>query len=288
LAINLDVLATLSHIDPSVKQMVLASPDFSVGDATHAALVNKAAVTTPGRHSQPGLPNPRFVDIFFPGWRPGPYCGQVAALTGLDDAWWSDFAVALVCQTIDHITNSILKRQLRHTDIANAVAAYNATLNGRLAPLYSAVFASAWADFSGPFQSANRAMALTQYKQALKDGIPIHALWYAEGLWKNPDWELFHHYVKLMALGLSAAQVDQFIDELRAGGLPIPPDMEKGRWQSFTGYLVKKAAVDFEDVRAAASPGILDIGFGRRGIQRPEWNAIEFTAGSQPGGKYRG
>lgn len=297
MAMKLDILTGLPHIDPAVKQMVLASPDFSVGDAVHGALVNKVGLSTPGRHSQAGLPSPRFVDIFFPGWRAGPYCGQVAPLTGLNDAWWSDFAVAVLCEAMDHLTKGVLTRQLRHTEIANAVADYNKTLNGqmapvkvngRLAPLYSAVFTANWADFSGPFQVTNRAAALAQYRQALKDGIAIHALWYAEGLWKNPDWELFHHYIKLMALGFSVAQVDDFIDELRAGGLPIPPDMEKGCWQSFTGYLVNKPVVDHNDIRAVASSGILDVGFGRRGIQRPEWNAIEFTAGSQPGGKYRG
>src|SRR5271165_5941214 len=114
----------MTEIDEKVKKMVVALPAFTVGDQVHAVFVNKVMGSTPGRHAKFLGQGARYVDIFFPGWTALPFTNEVAGLTGLNDGWWSDFAVSLLCQAMDNQTTQ-LRPQLNHDDINNAVNSAN-------------------------------------------------------------------------------------------------------------------------------------------------------------------
>ncbi|MCI0396763.1 MAG: lamin tail domain-containing protein [Chloroflexi bacterium] len=285
-------LNNMTDIDDRVKQMVLAMPDFSIGDQVHTIFVNKLTGSTPGVHSDLGGPGARFIDIFFPGWQPVSYEANVGGLTGLDDNWWANFAVAVLCQSMLVLTQDTLHDQLQWVQINSDITSFNATLNNQATPFYSFVFSQAFTDFSTPFAAMDHATALAQYKQALMDGVNIHALWYADGLWKNPDWEMYHHYIKLLALGMAAADIDQFIGQLQSAGLPIPDDMAPGTWRTYSGYLYNKPTIDHGDIDSMASDGIMRSEWvpgmeETPGTDMPEENSYEFTADGQPGSKYR-
>lgn len=292
MAVDTTPLNDMTAVDDRVKQMVLAMPDFSVGDQVHTIFVNKLAGSTPGQHTEEfSSSGPRFIDIFFPGWQPVSFEDNVSGSTGLSDDWWSSFAVAVLCQSMDALAQD-LRDQLLSDKINGAVSSFNATLNSQAAPFYSLVFSQTFADFSTPFASMDHPTALAQYQQVLMDGVNLHALWYSEGLWKNPDWEMFHHYIKLYALGLSLAEIDQFIGQLQNAGLPIPDDMAPGKWYTYSEYLFNKTTIDHTDIDSMASDGITRSeylpGFDGPGTNMNEENSFEFTADGQPGSMYRG
>jgi hypothetical protein len=62
------ILSRMTTINANVKKMVVALPDFRVGDQVHAIFVNKVEGSLPGR--DPGAITGWYIDIFFPGWRP--------------------------------------------------------------------------------------------------------------------------------------------------------------------------------------------------------------------------
>ncbi len=288
---DISILSEMTDINDNVKKMVLALPLFEIGDKLHDIFVNKLQGSTPGRHSKLFGEGDIFIDIFFPNWRAIDFTSDVSGITGLSDSWWSDFAVSVLCQSMDRLTHD-LHPQLLHDQINNAVNSYNATLNLKAVPFYSYVFSKTFSDFSIPFNVIDRNTAKTQYKQVLKDGVNIHTLWYAQGLWKNPDWEMFHHFIKLMALGASNEEINQLIDELRNAGLPILNDIDKGNWQSFNGFLYNHPIVDHNDIDSTASNGILKSEYlpsmsPYGGSWMKEENSFEFTAIGQPGNKYR-
>jgi hypothetical protein len=278
----------MSDIDDNVKKMVLALPLFDIGDNLHDIFVNKVKGSTPGSDSGT---HQSFIDIFFPNWQAINFTSDIAGKTGLNDSWWSDFAVAVLCQSMAHLTHDLYP-QLLHEQIDTAVDTYNKTLNSNIASFYSYVFSETFSDFSVPFNAVDRNIAKTQYKQVLKDAVNIHILWYAQDMWKNPDWEMFHHFIKLMALGASDSEIDQLINELEAAGLLIPNDVDKGNWKSFNGFLQNHPRVDCNDIDSVARDGILKTIYlrpqwGGQGSSIPEGNSFEFTSDKQPGSKYR-
>src|SRR5262249_4981734 len=252
---DLRALERFTSVDPKVKQMILALPDFRVGDQVHAVYVNKLKGSTPGRHTKFLGEGARYIDIFFPGWGAVPFTGEVSALTGLNDGWWSDFAVSVLCQSMDNLTRD-LRPQLKHDDIANAVNGANAGLKNNSVQFYSRVFSATFTDFSVPFNSVNRPQALAQYKEVLRAGVNLMDLWIAGNLWKNPDWQIFHHYIKLLALGASIAEVSAFNRELKSLGLVIPPTIDNDAWIRYTNYLQNAPQISHSDIDAAAADGI--------------------------------
>jgi hypothetical protein len=284
MTVDISPLSSMTTIDDRVKQMVLAMPDFSVGDQVHAIYVNRMSGATPGQSSAPF--GQTFLNIFFPGWQPAAYEGAVNQYTGTDDKWWADLATATLCQTMLVITHD-LQPQLLPVPINAIVSTYNANLNNQTTPFYSYVFSQSFSDFSIPFAAMDHPTALAQYKQVLLGSINIHAIWYADGLWKNPEWEMYHHYIKLMALGMAESDIDQLIGQLQAAGLPIPANMVPGVWQKFSGYLFNKTSIDYTDIKSAASDGILRSEVIWGGSSMAEANSFEFTADGQPGNMYR-
>lgn len=288
--VAIEALASVGVPD-AVKQMLLALPDFSVGDRIHDAWVNRLEGATPGTSSSRITGGKRFVDLFFPGWSPGEFHADVSPLSGLGDDFWSGFAVAVLCQSMDRITSD-LHAQLKHDDIDHAVSSDNTRLTAASAPFYARVFEALWTDFNQPLATMDHAAARAAYVGALKDGVALHALWYSEGTWKNPDWELFHHYVKLLRLGATADEIDALIGDLKSRGLPVPASVDQVTWRSYSGYLVDHPVVDHGDIDDSARNAILASlwtpnPFGR-GEDQPEGNSFDFTASGGPGNQYRG
>ena len=80
------------------------------------------------------------------------------------------------------------------------------------------------------------------------DNIQTRQIWYANGMWKSPDWELFHHYMKLMNFGAIPHEIDMLIDKLSAAGLPISPLVTKDKWRGYLSYLRLHPKINHEDL----------------------------------------
>jgi hypothetical protein len=90
--------------------------------------------------------------------------------------------------------------------------------------------------------------------------------------------ELLHHWLKLYALGMTAAQIDAVINALVAAGLPVPSNVGAGNWPSCALWLTPEA-IDWNDIHTEVTVGMLDFGQGN-----PEWSQYgidgEFAARS--------
>ena len=155
--------------------------------------------------------------------------------TGLGDGWWSDFAVAAVCQSIGAVTGDATN-YVDHGQVDQAVAANNTSLRSRLSSPYAYMLQTGFDDFKNPFNAMDHGAARTQYISVLTRSVQIHELWYSAGLWKNPDWELYHHWVKLTALGASVDDINRLIGQLAGAGLSIPASVQSGVWTQYSRF----------------------------------------------------
>ena len=282
---------TLDPSDPIFK-LIVDIPDFNsnpVGSVARNALVNKLKLSTPGRHSEP-WPQPagsRFVDIFFPNTSSVPYEGDVTGQTGLSDGFWSDFAVAVLCQSMYWQTSDI-RGQLLIDKINADVGSYNTSLQGKAVQWYSHVLLQDFMKYSGDFGQAIKTYI---YQLCTERWVTYKMKQYNDGTWLNPDWEEFHHWAKLSALGASDDEISGVINKLRGLGLRIFPDVDVSTWRNYFVWY-KPDSLDHKDVDADARNGELEeVCTSYSGSSYPscmkEENSFEFTADSQPGNKYR-
>ena len=290
-------MTTLNDTVAALFAALPAAGDNPVGTAARSALLSRLEGATPGEHSQPWPQSsgPSFLSIFFPNWTADPNLGAVTPATGLDDGWWSGFAVVALCQAMSYVTTD-LRPQMLQPSIDNQVAALNAALQPKLNGLYATLLTTIQASpASTPFSQIPPA----QYSQAAQiySGLLQNPAWIvakagqeASGQWTDQVWELLHHWIKLSALGMASTDIDTLIGTLVAASLPVPASVGAGAWESFAPWMTP-AALTWQDL-GDASPGILaQVCTSVPGSEFPscmnEENSFEFTANSQPGNQWR-
>lgn len=289
-AIPLNAPSLRGAVNPVIEAMVNLMPDYSAGRRLHDLYVNKLQGALPGNYSQMFGTGPAFRGIFFPSWQPDPLL-SAAANTGLDDAWWSRFSIAVLCQAIREMASDI-RGQMQGAQIDADTANFNAALRARSALAYSAVLGQTYEPLVALLRQVDRATAKQQFHDSLLANVLNRQLWYQAGVWTSPDWEMFNQYAKYLVLGATPPEVDTLIGELLAAGLPVPGVVQQGAWQSYAQELRDKPNVDMADIRGACAPAVTAStwipSFGRgMPVQMPNGNCYEFTASSQPGNPYR-
>ena len=118
------------------------------------------------------------------------------------------------------------------------------------------------------------------------------------------SWELFHHWVKLSALGATDSEINSLISCLKAEGLVIGPDVDANKWRSyFTWYQPNELNHKDVDSKARGSelasvctgsyygPAILCDGCAFPGrvehTYTSEEHSLKFLSEGEPGGMYR-
>ncbi|MEV0728480.1 hypothetical protein [Polymorphospora sp. NPDC050346] len=264
-----------------------AQASNSVGGTARSVLVNRLKGVTPGSHTQawPLKAQPTFRAIFFPSYAPVPLEGDVAAVTGLPDQWWSDLVVALLARAVYDV--SAVERG--HVDVGAvdaAVAAAGATLSPRLVDWYGHVLSVAFPPVASALAALpDRAAALDAYAGHLTspDWVGMKRLQWLGGTWVGADWELFHHWVKLALLGASDDRVAGVITAAAGLGLPVPARVGAAAWRSYLAWMTP-SSIGPADVEGDARPGLL--GCAALSGCFAEENSVEFMARSQPGGRY--
>jgi hypothetical protein len=282
---------TLNPKDPIYK-LIVDIPDFNsnpVGTVARKALVSKLKGRMPGRHTTAWY-DPKsgqtFRQIFFPNYNAAQYEEYVASHTGLSDDWWSDFSVAVLCQSM-YWQTSDLRPQLLIDDINTEVNNYNRNVRAAGVGWYSYVLFLNFMKYSGDLTTARN----TYVNQiCCKDWVTLKMKQYNDGTWANPDWEEFHHWAKLSSLGATDDEIATVINKLRNLGLRIFPDVDVQSWRSYFVWY-KPDQLNHTDVDNDARNGetceVYIPGFGVPGTFMKEENSFEFTANGQPGNKFR-
>lgn len=221
--------------------MLVAVPDFSVGDLMRHSLKSAVQMATPMRPF-------KIVPMF--GYKDGTVCRQklyfathffasdydpilvdhLPPMTQLRN--YAEFATALCAMAISNVLPQV---KIKDAEAQADIAKYNSQLFTDLSPAYAYMISTRWKPFSKLLEKVDKKTAKTDYISALEQGVPIRELWYTEGAWKHPEWEMYHHWIKLLSLGATPDEVDQLAAKLLAEGLPIAPSVQAGKWQSFQG-----------------------------------------------------
>ena len=281
---------TLNISDP-LFNLITNTPSIStnpVGSVSRDALVSKLKGATPGRHSEAFyMPSGKlFKTIFFPNHSPASYEGDVVGVTSLDDNWWSNFSIAVLCQSMYYQTSD-LRPQLLIDNIKTAVDTFNGALRDKAVQWYTHVLRKDYVKYTGDFQEAKN-IYISQI--CTSSWVTYKMKQYNDGTWLNPSWEEFHHWVKLSALGASDAEINKVINDLKALGLRIFSDVDIGTWCTYLVWY-NPSALDHGDVDSDARQGELEEVYmpsmQGMGSYMKEENSFEFTANSQPGSQYR-
>ena len=289
LKISRSMPSLLGAADPVVEEMAKLTPDFSTGNKLHDLYVNKIMSALPGNYSQLFGTGPSFQSIFFPGWQPDSLLPLVTQFTGLDEEWWRQMSIRSLCECMYEVTSSI-RKQLRIDNIRADLATNNNEIGNSSAALYSRVLADRFPPFTSLLKKVDPVVARPAYREVLIKNVQTKQLWYGSALWTSPDWEMFNHYAKYMALGASPSDVDALIQELLNAGLPIPDVVRVTRWRNYREEFRERPKLEWNDFSGQARGPIQQtryINVGRSVSALPEGNCYEFTARSQPGTGYR-
>lgn len=267
------------------------------GNATRAAMVSRMITATPGNHTTCNIFDPKgasFVSIFFPNYNAAPYTNNVDATLPSLRSQWSGWATAVLCQAMYNLTSD-LRPQLLSSKINDAVNSFNTAIQTNAVTLYASVFAAAQPDFAQARAAMhNDALAVTQYLQFVGSDayVSMRLAEYVNTNWPDPEWELFHHWVKLLALGASTSAIVAAIGELgqafTQNNLSYPSSVNQSNWPHFVEWLTP-SSITWSDIESARGPilaQVCDACGGTYSCMNEE-NSFEFTANSQPGNSYR-
>lgn len=267
--------------------------DNPLGRATRGVLATHLKRCTPGHYSQLIGTGPAFRDIFFRGVQPNPHEGAIVTLTGLDDAFFASISVAALCQQMGQST-SRLRPQITMGPIADDLNGWNSRLMTGSYRFYSYMVGVT----DGPIRSALAAFPDPASKQTAKEhylaGLTSEA-WVtakkvqeASAQWPDRDWELFHHWIKLTALGADAGEIDRGIQTIISMGLGIPAAYGPVRWREQSPWFGPGlGASDAAESVGAILETRCHVYPGGGYSCMAEDNSFEFTANSQPGNRYR-
>ena len=280
---------TLKPSDPLYK-VIISTPSFvdnPVGILARSALANCLKQYLPGRHSEFLRTGALFRDIFFPGYSSVQYESDVPSVTNLSSSFWANFSVAVLCQSIYWQTSNA-RNNVNIGKVNGDVSSYNNQVKSQAVTWYAHVMLKDFMKYSGNFASAK-----TEYMQQLNSDHWVMAKrkQWSDGTWNNPDWELFHHWVKLSALGASDSEISSLIASLKGKGLPIQSDVDANAWRNYLPWYSPQQ-LDHKDMDSDARGGELKSAYipsysmYGTGTWMAEENSYEFLANSQPGGKY--
>jgi hypothetical protein len=237
---------------------------------------------------------PAFRDIFFPRLGPAVDEDIIRPLTGLDDGWFAAVATALLVRRMAAATSGI-RPQLPPAPMDSDLAAWSRQLRETSYRFYAEMTRRV----DGPIRTAlaafpdegRRAEAREHYLAGItsESWVNDKLVQDGSGNWTDRDWELFHHWAKLTALGTPPERIDAAIRKLETLRLPMPAALGPGRWQREAPWFERDFHPDDTDdateamlsTKCSVPPGARTL------VCIKEDNSYEFTARSQPGNRYR-
>jgi hypothetical protein len=234
----------------TIESMLNLIPDHSTGARLHDLTINKQMAALPGQHKPPSSHQYEpFRRSFYFNWSELPLTRSIEADTGLNSHWWEDWSVALLCQSI-YYTNAKVKG-LSESKINSAVDQARVTIHQHSYLFYARVLRE-FPPFEALLGNLKKQEAdvdgKSMFREAMLRNVKVWMLWFADGFWKNPDWDLFNNYAKYIALGASESEVDGLIEEMDSMGLPKLASVDKSHWRDYTQYLDGQPAFDHTSI----------------------------------------
>ena len=248
-AAKAEIGASAHHltVSDSTKELIATHPDVATnpyGKICKSSFIGILKDRLPGSYKEitPYLPKSRtFRSLFFDFYSYARYERDITAVTGLGDNWWSNFSVAVLCQSIYWQTKST-RGKVNKDAVNKDVDLFNSTMRNKAVAFYTHVLAKELP--LSPNQST-----LNEYISVITspEWIEYHLKQYNDGTWKNMEWCIFHHWVKLSALGASDNKLNDVIRKISAT-LPIPPVVSANSWRNYITPWMNPDRVDHIDV----------------------------------------
>ena len=278
---------TLKPDDP-LCSLILKIPDYNfnpVGAKARKTLVNKLEEVLPGTCKDPYLIKAiPFRKIFYPHYAEVELQKMVTKVTALSDEFWADFSISVLCQSI-YCQTSEAKNGLDIGKIESSITDSNKLLLSKALTWYVYVLFHDFMQFSGSTSSAKK-IYMEQINNLMWINYKMKS--YASGSWENPEWEMYHHFAKLTALGATVTEVNDLICLLQRKGLKIPDNVTAVNW---TSYLVwcRPSEITHKDIDNTAECGVLKMASiaNPYGLSNLVENfSFDFISAGQPGSKY--
>ena len=192
--------------------------------------------------------------------------------------------MAVLCQSI-YWQTSKARNRINISKVNSAVSNYNNTMRAAAVRWYAYVLFHEYMNYHGDHNNAKR-IYMEQLNSA--QWVTAKQAQLISGSWNNPSWELFHHWIKLSALGASDAEISSLIGSLKQRGLIIESVVDASRWRNYFVWYHPNN-LDHSDVDSEAREGALKVVYiptGRGVTAMKEENSFEFIAKSQPGSTY--
>ncbi len=264
-----------------------------VGVAARNTLVTHIKASTPGHWSGMFRDGPAFRDVFFPGLTRDGKESDISRIVGLPEDLFRAMSVAALCEQMWARTSE-LRPQLLISDVRAHLGEWNRQIRTRTTDWYTfcvgAVDGEVRTALAAFSDDARRSAARGEYAAGLASDAWVNQklTQLASGSWTNATWELYHHWVKLAALGTPASEIDATIVAMRSKGLPVPTEVGPGTWRSWSGWYADIGGNDLPEAVSAILQSKTEFYPGCRVASRmPEAASFEFTANGQPGTGYR-
>ena len=202
-----------------------------IGRLARDVLVQHVKRLTPGNYSAGA--RPAFRSIFFAQVGESPFEASITPLTGLGDGFFAEVAVAMLCRRMADATSK-LRPQLPTGPMDADLAGWSRQVRQNSYRFYAEISRHA----ESPIRAAlaafpdepSRAEARRHYITGITSPTWVNdkLLQDGSGNWADQAWELYHHWIKLTALGTPVADIDAAIARVKEMGLPVPSALMPG------------------------------------------------------------
>ncbi|EKF9638136.1 hypothetical protein O1C50_002361 [Vibrio cholerae] len=277
-----------------ILELLNLQPNLWTGNRVAELYLNKIQGLLPGSYKAPHRKKASYRSAFYSNWSQEDETSTIEKDTNTSSSWWTDFSVALLCQSIDNQNKTVSKR-LGSSKINNKVDSCNNHLKGNSFLYYSRILKT-FPPITSLLEQlkedkVNNSKDL--FYQAMISNVSVWKIWYSQGLWPNREWELYNNYSKYMALGATPKEVDELIYALQQEELPIPERIEIKNWRNYTEMFAEHPKLDHNEIDAITQSTIT----ATLSYQIPVfmlWNTVnnknyysDMFISSGPGSEYR-
>ena len=238
--------------------------DNPVGKLARHYFLTRACYTLQG-YCRVGGMRRNYNNEFYPNLDKPADLGDIGKPTGLLIDWWRNFAAALASQAAQRIT-SVGGENINQSTVDAAMAKHNKELRAHAWGGYQYLMVRYFEPASKPYSAltadeAKKADARNTYIGYLKSDEWVTAKYaeYISGEWTDQAWELYHHWIKLYALGATFEEIDGVISYLLSldfhPSFPIPNEVNAANWRDYI-YWYEPADISWEDIKNVCSPAM--------------------------------
>ena len=234
-----------------------------IGAYLRQCVLNRLKIAIPGRAVMIAWHDyGRFRDLFFPKASPMEQA-SLDSLTGVSESAWGYNCAPFVCDTIYNVTKN-KKNYINTSRVHSSEKSIVSLMNNNHAAFYRYLLKN-YVNSENPTAAAYNKLTDAEKKNAKTDYINAitNDAWvsnktiaYEKGEWPDSDWELYHHWNKIMILGATTEEVNGLINLLASKRLPIKETVNAGNWLTYARWVTQELGwYDFSEARDSMNYG---------------------------------